>query len=283
MYELMVPDPALRPFVEHYWWVRAPAEETFALRVDVYVDARADLIFNLGAPYLRTRLGHAPVSVQTSNLDAQRLFPIRIEQQGDVWVVGVRFRLGGVGAFVPSAMGELTNQTLAPSTVWGNSALALESALRGAPDARACAALLDAFLLALRTTDPAYARFVLLLDDLSQMPEPLDLRAIAARHGVSLRSTERLFARYLGVPPRTLVRVVRFQRALRSLMHAPAPPLAELAQTCGYFDQAHFVRDFRAMTGGVPRGYRGYFPPAGPSDFAPNVVAYVQDEQRPRR
>ena len=54
--------------------------------------------------------------------------------------------------------------------------------------------------------------------------------------------------------------------------------LAELASQCGYFDQAHFIREFRRMTGGVPRGYRGYYPPDGPADFAPNVVAYVQDE-----
>ena len=60
-------------------------------------------------------------------------------------------------------------------------------------------------------------------------------------------------------------------------MSDPEGSLAELASQCGYFDQAHFIREFRRMTGGVPRGYRGYYPPDGPADFAPNVVAYVQD------
>jgi AraC-like DNA-binding protein len=100
------------------------------------------------------------------------------------------------------------------------------------------------------------------------------------RAGVSTRQVERLFARHLGVAPKTVARVVRFQAALRALMRDPGCPLADVAAAAGYFDQAHFVRDFRRMTGGVPRGYRGYYPPEGPSDFAPNVVVFLQDAER---
>lgn len=88
---------------------------------------------------------------------------------------------------------------------------------------------------------------------------------------------DRWFARQVGIPPKTVGRILRFQGALRALMRDPGVPLADVAADAGYFDQAHFVRDFRRMTGGVPRGYRGYYPPAGPADFAPNVVVFVQD------
>jgi AraC-like DNA-binding protein len=56
--------------------------------------------------------------------------------------------------------------------------------------------------------------------------------------------------------------------------------LGAVASLHGYFDQAHFVREFRRFSGGVPRGYRGYYPPEAPRDFAPNVVAFVQDGAR---
>jgi AraC-like DNA-binding protein len=52
-----------------------------------------------------------------------------------------------------------------------------------------------------------------------------------------------------------------------------------VSASAGYFDQAHFIKGFRKMTGGVPRGYRGYFPAEVPTDFAPNVVVFVQDVQ----
>ena len=67
------------------------------------------------------------------------------------------------------------------------------------------------------------------------------------------------------------------ERTLRALMTDPGCPLAQIATETGYFDQAHFIKDFKRMSGGVPRGYRGYFPPEGPSDFAPNVVVFLQD------
>jgi hypothetical protein len=60
-------------------------------------------------------------------------------------------------------------------------------------------------------------------------------------------------------------------------MADPGVAFGEVAADAGYYDQAHFIRDFREFTGGVPRGYRGYFPPDGPADFAPNVVVFVQD------
>ncbi len=63
-------------------------------------------------------------------------------------------------------------------------------------------------------------------------------------------------------------------------MTDPEVSLGTVAAEAGYYDQAHFVRDFRLFSGGVPRGYRGYYPPEGPADFAPNVVVFVQDADR---
>ena len=63
-------------------------------------------------------------------------------------------------------------------------------------------------------------------------------------------------------------------------MTDPGSRSATVAADAGYYDQAHFVRDFRLFSGGVPRGYRGYYPPEGPADFAPNVVVFVQDAHR---
>ena len=99
----------------------------------------------------------------------------------------------------------------------------------------------------------------------------------------SPRQVERLFSRGLGFPPKTVGRVLRFQFALRQLMTDPGVPLGKVAAETGYYDQAHFVRDFRTFSGGVPRGYRGYYPPEGPTDFAPNVVVFVQDAATPKR
>ena len=276
MYDLRPPADELTPFIENYWEVTSSEDEPVDLRVDVFVDGRADLVFNYGAAYTRSTIGGDAREITASNFDAQRLVPIRIEQSGAVHIVGVRFRLGGAGAFAAVPLRASTGKTVAPDEVFSGAG-ELEAALKDAPGLDARARLLDAYFLERRTSSPAFATFTRALDRYATGAPPV--ARVAAEVGVSARHLERLFARFLGLPPRTVGRIQRFQGALRMLMRDPGCTLAEVAANADYFDQAHFIREFREMTGGVPRGYRGYYPPDGPDDFAPNVVVFIQEDE----
>lgn len=277
MYQLRPPAPALARHVEHYWFVTTPDGQPVDLRVEVFVDCRADLIVNFGAPYTREVIGGERVAYDRSNLDAQRLVPIRIAQRGLVRIAGVRFRLGGLGPFSRAPLVPFTNQTPAPSAVLGEEAVALEQALGATHDVDEQARLLDRFLLGRLERSEGLATFERGLGLLVERDGLARVDEVAIAAGVSERQLARLFARYLGVPPKTAARVLRFQSTMRALMRDPGCALAEVAAAAGYFDQAHFIKDFRRMTGGLPRGYRGYYPPAAPTDFAPNVVVFLQD------
>jgi len=274
MYQLRSPTPALRPYVEHYWFVTHPDGQPVSLHVDVFVDGRADLIINHGVEYLREVIGGASEHLKLSNVDAQRLVPIRISQHGLVDIAGVRFQLGGLGAFVRTPLAEWTGMTPTIDEVFGSEASALERALGDTDDLDAKTLLLDDFLQSRLEASGRYRDFS---EHLADLVHPREQGHATAGSATERRDRARLFARYLGIAPRTVARIVRFQHALRTLMSDPGCSLSELASSAGYFDQAHFVRDFRQMTGGVPRGYRGYFPLEAPTDFAPNVVSYVQD------
>lgn len=278
MYVLRKPAESLRPYIEHYWFVSQAPGEIVDLRVDVFVDARADLLFNFDTPYQREVIGGATVERAHSNLDAQRLAPIRIIQRGSVRIAGVRFHLGGLAPFARDPLAPFTDLTPAPDLVLGPEVLALGAALRDDPGPDEAAALLDAFFLERFAAPPA--AFARALDTLRASGGRASVSDLADAAGVSERQVERLFARHLGIPPKMVGRIVRFQGALRSLMADPGCPLGEIAAGAGYYDQAHFIRDFRLFSGGVPRGYRGYYPPEGPADFAPNVVAFIQDDAR---
>lgn len=274
MYQLRRPAAALQPFVEHYWFVTHPDGEPVQLRVEVFVDGRADLIVNHGVSYLREVIGGESTRIAQSNLDAQRLVPIRISQRGLVDIAGVRFHLGGLGAFARQPLAQWTGLTPSPALVFGQDASRLERNLNECDDLDDKARMLDSFLL--ERLEPG-GRFADFSGALAELVATHGLGSEQPPSATERRDRARLFARYLGIPPRTVGRILRFQRTLRALMSDPDCSLGELASDAGYFDQAHFIREFKQMTGGVPRGYRGYYPPDGPADFAPNVVAYVQD------
>jgi AraC-like DNA-binding protein len=283
MYTLREPAPALRPYIEHYWFVATTAAAPLDLSVDVYVDARADLILNFGAPYTRTVAGEGPVVIARSNLDAQRRRPIRVEQRGAIVVSGARFHTGGLAPFVRTPLSQFTDRTVALDEAFGPEAVVLEAALRAADaDLTLQTRLLDDFFLG-RFELGAGARTLLVLKARIEAEGGLDrMDALCADAGVSARHLTRLFQTHLGVGPKTFARIVRFQRALSMLRADPGCTLAAVAATCGYYDQPHFVREFRACAGVAPKERVGYFPTEGPADFSPNVVRFVQDP-RPAR
>jgi AraC-like DNA-binding protein len=72
---------------------------------------------------------------------------------------------------------------------------------------------------------------------------------------VSARQLERGFQRVVDTSPKLFARILRFEKTQRRLMFDPDVDLTELAHECGYFDQAHFIKEFRAFTGKTPKQY----------------------------
>jgi AraC-like DNA-binding protein len=89
------------------------------------------------------------------------------------------------------------------------------------------------------------------------------VRALAEATGWSERRLLRGFRDHVGLAPTTFARVLRFRRAVERLEREGARALAEVALDCGYYDQAHFNRDFRAFAGGPPTDYVARLLPGG--------------------
>jgi AraC-like DNA-binding protein len=74
--------------------------------------------------------------------------------------------------------------------------------------------------------------------------------------GVRVRTLQRLFNEYVGVPPKWLLRRCRLKEAAARIESGEREDWAVLAQRLGYYDQSHLIRDFRLMLGKTPAGYR---------------------------
>jgi transcriptional regulator GlxA family with amidase domain len=78
---------------------------------------------------------------------------------------------------------------------------------------------------------------------------------VARRAGMSIRTLQRLFASYVGVSPKAVLARYRLQDAAAAIDAGEVVDLADLATSLGWFDQAHFSRDFRAVVGMPPSAY----------------------------
>jgi AraC-like DNA-binding protein len=280
VYLLSQPAAALSAYIENYWFLQTGAQAPFELSVNVFVDARADLIFNFGDPYTRTRIGEPPHSYVDSNLDAQRSYPIKIVQKGAMHVAGVRFRTAGLAPFVTPPVHRWNNRVVPIAEVFGASVLSIEQNLRAAgDDLGAQAQILDAFFLGRLRTTAAQQTLHRLKAEIESEGGLVRIDELCELESIAMRQLARLFRDCMGFSPKTFSRIVRFQNALLLLKGHPGCTLADVAARCGYYDQSHFVRECRTFAGVAPSAQVGYFPAGAPADFSPNLVQFVQDAE----
>ncbi|MEX5301979.1 AraC family transcriptional regulator [Kocuria sabuli] len=185
---------------------------------------------------------------------------------GRGWAVGALLRPAGVLLFTDSPAGLL--DASAPLEAPGLHRAVLEAMAGGAPGRdpvarreRAAALLVDHVRARARAAavsgdavrDGVLAnRMVDLVEAGAGARSPEDL---ARELHVSVRSLQRLAARFVGMPPQLLLRRRRLQEAAERMRADPAGDLGALAAELGFADQSHLTREFRSVLGATPRGY----------------------------
>jgi AraC-like DNA-binding protein len=151
----------------------------------------------------------------------------------------------------------LTDQVLPLETAFGPDGAAFEAAvLQCGDDVTAAIAILESFLLA-RLPPPdakaqqARALVARILEDRTLV----QAEAVAREAGMSLRSLQRLFHEYVGVSPKWVIQRYRLHDAMERLEEDRPVDLPALALSLGFYDQAHFIRVFKAFLGRTPTEY----------------------------
>ncbi|RMG17454.1 MAG: AraC family transcriptional regulator [Bacteroidetes bacterium] len=80
----------------------------------------------------------------------------------------------------------------------------------------------------------------------------LHVHQLARRLGIHRRRMERLFKRQVGISPKQYIQIHRLQKAVWLYLNSPCLDVQDVVCMCGYFDQAHFIREFKAFTGKTP-------------------------------
>ncbi len=180
--------------------------------------------------------------------------PTLVGSAGGALCMQVDFTPIGAWRFLRRDLQDLAGRVVDLDLLVGTLAESLEARLEAAGDWPARFALLEAVLSERILNAPKEAPLVdAALQAIEASAGRIPVGALAARLGCSRKHLAAVFRRHTGLAPKSLARVLRFERAFRTLRAGEAPSLAALAADCGYADQAHFNRDFRAFAGESPR------------------------------
>ncbi|GAA3570857.1 AraC family transcriptional regulator [Nonomuraea rosea] len=166
--------------------------------------------------------------------------------QVDLTPVGARMLLG-----VP--MYEVANRTIGLEEVAGRWSATAVARLAEAPGWSSRFAILDEILAArIRAAGPVDPRVRRAWARLRGSQGRLAIASLAEDVGWSHRHLLARFKEEVGLPPKAVARILRFQRAFDYVRRDSGTPWAEVAQLCGYYDQAHMLREFRGFAGAPP-------------------------------
>ncbi len=173
-------------------------------------------------------------------------------------MIGAHFKPGGVSAILGFPADTLRDRVVELDAIWGSSASELREQLLAAPGPEMKFRALEHFLierLSQRSFDPTQQRVFWARDLFLHNAETRRIGEVVAQLGISHKHFIDEFRRHVGLTPKLFCRIQRFQQVLSELASRRTVEWADVASSCGYFDQAHFVHDFQRFSGLNPSAY----------------------------
>lgn len=257
------PSAALRSYVQCYWQAQGqegsePVGREPAGRELLHPDGAAGLLFNFGGTLERNgeRLRG------TCWIDGPKRRTARLTVGSELDLLGVRFLPGMAFPFVGEPLAALASGELTPGEALRRLELeALHERLLETPDLAGRIGLLESYLLERlrRHAAPRVPALTASLDWLQRHQGQANIATLVAELPFGQRRLERLFQQHVGLSPKRYVRLLRVARSRELIKQGGARlSLTDTAFAAGYFDQAHFIHDFKAVTGLTPGGYRDH-------------------------
>jgi AraC-like DNA-binding protein len=229
------------------------------------------VIIGFGAPMRIRDDGAPPNTGDRHTTFAAGLYeqPSVAETDGMGMGVQVDFTPAAARRFFGVPMHEIANRIVELDDIFGDDARVLVEQLRDAPSWARRFELIDAFLLPRMATAPSTTPGVARAwRRLAETRGSASIGALASDAGWSRKHLIEKFRDEIGLPPKAIARIMRFNRALRLLRNDATPRWTDIAYASGYYDQAHMIRDFRAFAGATPTEYARTLDPATGTSLA---------------
>jgi AraC-like DNA-binding protein len=256
---LEVPAPApLADVVRCVWLLSGPAT-TIPEPQPVVPDGCAEIVLNLADPFRRFGGGESWETQPRSMVVGQITEAVVIAPSGVVDIVGIRLQPWGAMSVLPVSALELRDVLVPLDSLAASMARDLPDELREQAHAPARAAIVFRYLSGhARAASPSpRSRARAIVDEATRNADAMTVRGLAARLGLGERQVERELDRHVGLRPKMLLRIARFQRALAVARGDESLSWSAVAARAGFFDQAHLTHEFKRFAACTPSEFLG--------------------------
>jgi AraC-like DNA-binding protein len=250
------PSAILQPYIKHYYIFESVSDSEF--EDTVFPSGDMEMIFNLGKGIWESSVENKFTRTPQIELWGQITRPLAIRSKGRHTMLGIRFLTHSAAYFLHDEIGVYNNQVSDLVDIIGSPVKMLHTQLLETKEPVKRIELVEKFLLERLTGNEKKSfridKVAHILTSIKKDAAENSLRTIASTHGITPRYLHKLIYQHTGLSPKSFTKIRRFQHSLK-LIAKKEHPLTSIAYDCGYFDQAHFIRDFKSFTGVTPSAY----------------------------
>jgi AraC-like DNA-binding protein len=252
-YQTFQPCSDLKSLVKCYWTLEVSAERN-SERQRIVPDGCIEMAFILGDDIKRFTSGDEFILQPRALVLGQTTEPFYIQPTGYVNTFAVRFYPYGFANFVSTPLANLANKETPVEALFGEvPSKELEQSIILAHSVQQRIEIIEDFLLSKlneKTTLDTLVKTT--IDTLLSTNGSSSINAILKEDLSKRRQLERMFLKQIGISPKQLGKVIRLQAALKMLLSQQNETLTQIAYEREYYDQAHFIKDFKEFTGTNP-------------------------------
>ncbi len=257
-YQTYPPHPDLEALVKCYWTLEVPAAVD-APRQRIIPDGCIEMAFLLADDIKRYTSETNFVLQPRAMVIGQITEAMYIQPVGRVNTFAIRFYPYGFSNFVTTPLKDLSDKETPLALLFGNEASnKLEQKIIQAKDTQERIEVCENFLLdTLRSESTSNKIVKSTIEALMSASGNHSIKSLFNHNDSKRRQLERQFARQVGLSPKQLGKVLRLQAALKMMLHQTSENYTQIAYDSAYYDQAHFIRDFKEFTGTTPSDFLG--------------------------
>lgn len=252
-YQTYQPHPDLSSLVKFYWTLEVPFDPNNE-KQKIIPDGCIEMTFNFRDPIKKYTSETEYVIHPNCMVMGQRTNSFYIEPTGDVESFAVCFYPFGFASFVQEPLENLVDKEVTLASLFGAAqAEKLEQNISDAQSTEERIGIVEAFLFErLNETVIVDDLITETVDALTETNGRDSIRSIVQNDAAQRRKLERKFKKHIGISPKQLGRIIRLQTALRLIL-SEDQNLTSIAYESDYFDQSHFIKDFKEFIGSTPK------------------------------
>lgn len=253
-YEYINPSKVLQPFIKYYWILEDNKKTDNVCQQRIFPTGFIEVIFYYGDPYFKISKNSCKELQPKSQINGHTTGYYDVLPAGKVGLLSAVLHPNAARLFFDLPITEFTNQSVNIADLKGDEINAIEDQLQAATNNMERINAVEKYFFKKLIEKKLYdfKKINNCISKINLKKGIISIPELANESFLSQKQFNRKFSEFVGLNPKQFLRIIRFQHAIFSYQNNPSVNFTELAYACGYFDQSHFIHEFKTFTGLTP-------------------------------